>query len=95
MRQKVGSSQISLLYKARIGEVDHTIEALLRYKFVNKNDNTLFPADCVHIFAKNKPVGEYNRESINQIDSPLVCAKATEKVPPELKLSQNQLESTN
>ena len=95
MRQKGYSSLISLLNKFRIGKIDHTIETLLRFRFVNKNDNTTHPADCVHIFAENKPVGEHNMERLNEIDSPLVCKKATEKVPPMLKFSQNQLESIN
>ena len=95
MRRKGYSSFISLINKFRLGKIDHTIETLLRFRFVNKTDDTTHPADCVHIFSENKPVGEHNTGRLNEIDSPLVCIKATDKVSPELKFLQRQLESIN
>ena len=47
------------------GKVYHAVETLLRSRFVNQIDDTSYPADCVHIFAKNKPVEEHNRERLN------------------------------
>lgn len=78
--------QCSLLNKVFIGEVDHAVATLLRSRFVNQNDDSSYPAYCVHIFAKNKPVEEHNRIRLNQIGSPLFCIKATDKVSPELRL---------
>ena len=57
--------QCSLLNKVCLGEVDHTVETLLRSRFVNQNDDTSYPADCIHIFSKNKPVEQHNRERLN------------------------------
>lgn len=95
MQWKGDSSFINLLNKFRIVEVDHNVEPFFRSKFLNKNADTSYPADYVHIFAKNKPVEEDSRLRLNEIDNPLFCIIATEKVSPELKLSQNQSESIN
>ena len=56
MRQKGCTSFINLVNKVRVRVVDHTVETLFRSRFVNKNDDTTYPAAYVDVFAKNKPV---------------------------------------
>ena len=70
MRQKGDSSFISILNKICIGDIDHTVETLLRSQFVNMNYDKSQAVDCVYIFAENKSVGEHNKERLIKIDTP-------------------------
>ena len=47
----------------------------------------------MHIFPENNPVGEHNRERLNEINIPLYTTNTIDKIPLEIKLSQSQIEA--
>ena len=63
-------------------------------RFINKNDLS-YRTNSVHIFAENSPVGEHNRERLNELDIPLYTINAIDEIPADIKLSQSQTEAIN
>ena len=49
----------------------------------------------MRIFAKINLVGEHDRERLNEVNCPLYTINAIDKIDPEIKLSQSQIETVN
>ena len=67
-------------------------------RFVNKN-NLSYPTRSVlkmqcakNIFFKNDPVGENNRERLNELNGLLYTTNAIDKISPEIKHYESQIE---
>ena len=88
MRQTGDSNFISLLNKIWKGEIYSNVEKGFISRFVNKNDLS-YPTHSVHIFGENNPVGEHNRERLNELNSPLCTTNTISKFSPEVKLSRS------
>ena len=49
----------------------------------------------MYIFAGDDLVREHNRERLNQLKSPLYSSNAIDKIPPEVKVHESQIEAMN
>ena len=66
IRKRGDNNLISLLNKIWEEEIDSNVEKALISRFVNKNYLS-YTTHSVHIFDENSPVGEHNRERLNQL----------------------------
>ena len=82
MRQRGDVQLIDLLNQARVGKLDEENVELLKSRFISK-ESADYPFEVIHIFAENAPVNEYNKQMLQQLDTPLIQIDAIDEFPRE------------
>ena len=84
MRQKDDLAFTQLLNRVRTAShTDDDIRCIQSRTIIPGDEN--YPSDALHIFAENAPVGEYNIDRLQQIQSPQYILEALDQFPPHVR----------
>ena len=90
MRQRGDDIFIDLLNKVRIGDIDESVESLLRQRFIEPG-SVDYSHDALHIFGENEPANKHNEEMLNRISGPSIQVAAIDEFPQEYNIPTSDL----